>query len=139
MAETALQSNPLREGLRMHRAPDPCAMVIFGASGDLTARKLVPALYNLARQHMLPAGFSVIGCSKTKFTHEQFRDKIRAAVREDLKLSNQDDPVLDSFAGNIYYISDNFGDSGAYSQLTEFLSQLDHDHGTSGNRLFYLA
>jgi glucose-6-phosphate 1-dehydrogenase len=139
MAEAAPQPNPLREGIRMHRTPDPCAMVIFGASGDLTARKLVPALYNLARQHMLPAGFSVIGCSKTKFTHEQFRDKIRAAVREDLKLSTQDEPALESFTGNIYYLSDNYSEAAAFAQLTEFLNQLDRDHGTSGNRLFYLA
>lgn len=139
MADTILQPNPLREGMRMHRTPDPCAMVIFGASGDLTARKLVPALYNLARQHMLSAGFSVIGCSKTPFTHQQFRDKIRQAVREDLNLTEQDDPALDSFTANVHYISDNFGDAAAYSQLTEFLNQLDRDHGTSGNRLFYLA
>ena len=139
MTDVALQPNPLREGIRMHRTPEPCGMVIFGASGDLTARKLVPALYNLARQHMLPAGFSVIGCSKTKFTHQQFRDKMRKAVREDLNLSDPNDPVLDSFTGNIYYISDDFGDAAAYGQLSEFLSQLDRDHGTSGNRLFYLA
>src|SRR5947208_10164555 len=139
MPYTLTLPNPLREGIRMHRTPDPCALVIFGASGDLTARKLVPALHNLARQHMLPSGFSMIGCSKTPFTHEQFRDKMRKAVRQDLNLSGQDDPVLNSFTSNLYYISDDFGDPGAYSQLTEFLNQLDRDKGTSGNRLFYLA
>jgi glucose-6-phosphate 1-dehydrogenase len=139
MSDTLTLPNPLREGIRMHRTPDPCAVVIFGASGDLTARKLVPALYHLARQHMLPAGFSMIGCSKSKFTHEQFRDKMRKAVRQDLNLTEQDDPVLNSFTHNLYYISDDFGDPAAYSQLTAFLNQLDREKGTAGNRLFYLA
>ena len=139
MAETTALPNPLREGIRLGRTLDGCAMVIFGASGDLTARKLIPALYNLARHHMLPAGFSVIGCSKTPFTHEQFRDKMRKAVREDLNLPDGDDPVLNSFTGNLHYISDDFGDPAAYAQLEEFLNQLDRDRGAAGNRLFYLA
>lgn len=139
MANTAVLPNPLREGIRLGQTPDGCAMVIFGASGDLTARKLIPALYNLARHHMLPAGFNVIGCSKTPFTHEQFRDKMRKAVREDLNLPAGDDPVLNSFTSNLHYISDDFGDPAAYAQLTEFLNQLDRDKGTAGNRLFYLA
>ena len=139
MADIATLPNPLREGIRLGATLDGCAMVIFGASGDLTARKLIPALYNLARHHMLPPGFAVIGCSKTPFTHEQFRDKMCKAVREDLKLTDGDDPVLKSFASNIYYISDDFGDPSAYSQLTQFLNQLDRDNGTLGNRLFYLA
>src|SRR6266404_4297857 len=139
MAQTSVLPNPLREGIRLGRTPDGCAMVIFGASGDLTARKLMPALYNLARQHMLPPGFSVIGCAKTPFTHEQFREKMRRALLSELNLPDKDDPVLNSFTCNLYYISDNFGDAAAYGQLAEFLGRLDRDRGAAGNRLFYLA
>ena len=66
MPDTAELSNPLREGIRLRRTPDPCAMVIFGASGDLTERKLIPALFYLSRERMLPAGFSVIGCAPAR-------------------------------------------------------------------------
>ena len=65
MTSLPLTANPLREGLRLPRTPDPCAVVVFGATGDLTARKLVPALYNLARERLLPGGFSVVGDRKS--------------------------------------------------------------------------
>jgi glucose-6-phosphate 1-dehydrogenase len=139
MATTTLLPNPLRQGTRIRRTPDPCALVIFGASGDLTARKLIPALYQLSRERMLPAGFSVVGCSKTSYTHDQFREKMRAALKEDLKVPDDDAPVLDSFLNSVHYLSDNFGDAAAYSQLSDFLAQLDRERGASGNRLFYLA
>jgi glucose-6-phosphate 1-dehydrogenase len=69
MADTSVLPNPLREGIRMRRTPDPCAMVIFGASGDLTERKLLPALYYLACERLLPGGFSIIGCSRTPYSN----------------------------------------------------------------------
>src|SRR5712692_2087291 len=121
MAETSVLFNPLREGIRLQRMPDPCTMVIFGASGDLTERKLVPALYYLAREHLLPAGFSVIGCSKTPYTHEQFREKMRQAVRKYLDLPAGNDPYLDSFAEGVHYLTDDFGDADAYAQLSALL------------------
>jgi glucose-6-phosphate 1-dehydrogenase len=139
MAQTTLLPNPLREGLRLRRSPDPCAMVIFGASGDLTDRKLMPALYYLAREHMLPAGFSVIGCSRTAYSNEQFRQKIRQAIVTQLNLPAANDPILESFCSNLYYLTDNFGDRAAYSQLTDLCTRLDSEGKTAGNRLFYLA
>ncbi len=114
-------------------------MVIFGASGDLTERKLVPALYYLSRAGLLPDGFSVIGCAKTPYTDESFRDKMRKAVKKYLKVTADDEPALDSFTRDVHYISDDFGDLDAYSHLKELLDRLDNERGTCGNRLFYLA
>ncbi len=139
MADTMLLPNPLREGLRMRRAPQPCAMVIFGASGDLTERKLVPALYYLARERLLPAGFSVVGCSKTPYTDEQFREKMRQGIMKFLQLPGGKDPFLESFCNGIFYLADNFGDAPAYVRLGAALEKLDRERGTCGNRLFYLS
>ncbi|HET7842052.1 MAG TPA: glucose-6-phosphate dehydrogenase [Terriglobia bacterium] len=138
MAQVTLLPNPLREGMRMRRSPDPCVMVIFGASGDLTDRKLMPALYYLAREHMLPAGFSVIGCSRTPYSNEQFRKKVRQAIVTQLQV-NDNDPILESFCSNLYYLTDNFGDRAAYSQIVDLTRRLDSEGKTAGNRLFYLA
>jgi len=139
MSEAAVLTNPLREGNRIRRTPEPCAMVIFGASGDLTERKLVPALFYLARERMLPAGFSVIGCARTPATDDSFRAKMEQAVKRYLRLSAESDAFVQSFAKGIYYIADDFGDPAAYSQLNTLLDQLDRERGTCGNRLFYLA
>lgn len=138
MVETPLLPNPLREGLRLAKAPEACAMVIFGASGDLTERKLIPALYYLARERRLAVGFSVVGCARTFYTHDQFRAKMRQAL-EKLSAAGRDAALLESFAKGLFYIGDDFGDPKAYVQLATLLDQLDRERGTSGNRLFYLA
>ncbi|MBZ5516480.1 MAG: glucose-6-phosphate dehydrogenase, partial [Acidobacteriia bacterium] len=135
-----LLKNPLREGLQAHRSPEPCAMVVFGASGDLTERKIVPALYYLSRERLLPPGFSIIGCARTRFTHDQFREKMRDAVTEFLALPREEsESFIQGFGQGIFYIADNFSDPAAYGQLKGLLERLDHERGTSGNRLFYLA
>src|SRR5712692_10675045 len=139
MAETTVLPNPLREGLRIRKTPEPCAMVIFGASGDLTQRKLVPALFYLARERLLPAEFTVIGCSKTPYTHEQFRQKMRKALKEFSSLSAGDESLLESFTKGLFYISEDFSSAQAYGKLGEFLEQMDRERGTGGNRLFYLS
>ncbi|MGH9343236.1 MAG: glucose-6-phosphate dehydrogenase [Terriglobia bacterium] len=139
MAESnvATQSGPGESA--GHRVPAACAMVIFGASGDLTERKLVPALYYLSKAGLLPDGFSVIGCSKTPYTSESFRDKMRKAVKKYLEVPSGDDAALDAFTKDVHYIADDFGDQNSYTQLKELLDKLDKDRGTCGNRLFYLA
>src|SRR5271166_2149080 len=101
MPEIAELVNPLREGIRLRRTPAPCAMVIFGASGDLTKRKLIPALFYLSRERMLPAGFSVIGCARTPATDDSFRQDMGRAVKEYLKLSSDSDEFLESFSKGI--------------------------------------
>ncbi|MGH9395575.1 MAG: glucose-6-phosphate dehydrogenase [Terriglobia bacterium] len=139
MAESNVVTQPAPAEPAAHRVPAPCAMVIFGASGDLTERKLVPALYYLSRAGLLPEGFSVIGCAKTPYTDESFRDKMRKAVQKYLKVPAGDEPALDSFTRDVHYISDDFGDLDAYEQLKKLLDRLDKERGTCGNRLFYLA
>jgi glucose-6-phosphate 1-dehydrogenase len=139
MVETAVMTNPLRESMRIRRTPAPCAMAIFGASGDLTQRKLIPALYYLHCERLLPPGFSVIGCAKTPYTHEKFREAMAEAVRKFSEKSTVDEPSLTSFTKSLYYLTDNFGDAKAYAQLRDLLNKLDTERGTSGNRLFYLA
>jgi glucose-6-phosphate 1-dehydrogenase len=139
MPETELSPNPLREGIRLGRTPEPCVMVIFGASGDLTKRKLIPALYYLTREHMLPAGFSVIGCARTPSTNEGFRAEMREAVKKYLNLPNESAAFTQGFGDGLFYIADDFGDPKAYDQLKSLLDRLDQERGTSGNRLFYLS
>src|SRR5581483_11169590 len=74
--------NPLREGLRLERTPEPCVMVIFGASGDLTKRKLLPALYNLRRERLIPPGFSVVGFARSPMDDHQFRESMRDGINQ---------------------------------------------------------
>jgi len=139
MTEIATAPMPVREAVHSRRIPDPCAMVIFGASGDLTERKLVPALYYLARQQLLPAGFSVLGCARTSYTEDQFRDKMRRAITKFLGLPEGDDPLLESFLKGIFYLADDFGQAPAYGRLSAKLEELDRERGTKGSRLFYLS
>jgi len=131
--------NPLWEGIRIQRTPQPCVMVIFGASGDLTGRKLIPALFYLSRERMLPAGFSVIGCARTPATDESFREKMGEAITKYLNLSAESEALVESFVKSIYYIADDFSDPAGYVQLSTLLDRLDRERGTGGNRLFYLA
>ncbi|MEK7692614.1 MAG: glucose-6-phosphate dehydrogenase [Chloroflexota bacterium] len=131
-------ANPLRAGMRLHRAPDACAVVVFGATGDLTARKLMPALYNLARGRLLPGGFSVVGFARREKTDEQFRAEMKEAVAKFSREPLQDE-LWDSFARDLHYVSGKFDDLAAYTRLGERLGKQDHAHGAGGNRLFYLA
>ena len=76
------EQNPLLEGLRLRRRPDPCILVIFGASGDLTSKKLLPALYALAVRDLLPENFGVVGAARTTETHDEFRERMKESVKE---------------------------------------------------------
>lgn len=130
--------NPLREGLRAQRIPDPCAMVIFGASGDLTYRKLIPALYDLSFERLLPAGFSVVGFAHRDFTTESFRAHMREGV-ERFARRPLDAGVWDVFQEGLSYIRGSFTEPDDYPPLMTELERLDAERGTLGNRLFYLA
>jgi glucose-6-phosphate 1-dehydrogenase len=121
------------------RIPSGCAMVIFGASGDLTERKLIPALYYLFRANLLPENFLVVGCAKTQFSEDEFRLKMRHAVKKYLGALADDDDLLANFVRKICYVSDDFGSDQAYAELKNTLDDLDQKAGTNGNRLFYLA
>ncbi|MEE8160747.1 MAG: glucose-6-phosphate dehydrogenase [Acidobacteriota bacterium] len=130
--------NPLREGLRLERTPEPCTVVIFGASGDLTQRKLLPALYNLARQNLLPSGFSIVGTGRTAMTDKEFRGRMKRAVQQ-FGNSNFDSRIWEAFTSGIFYHPSDPGDKGSFESLSYHLSQVDQQRRTSGNRLFYLS
>ena len=134
-----LTANPLREGLQVERTPEPNTVVIFGASGDLTKRKLVPALYNLDLERLLPNNFAVVGFARRPIPHDDFRKQMLEGVNAFSRNRPAQPEVWDNFAQNIFYSPGNFDDPEAYRQLAALLDQLDRERGTSGNRLFYLA
>lgn len=131
--------NPLREGLRIKHSPEPCVMVIFGATGDLTHRKLLPALYNLALEHPLPAGFSVIGFARRPYNDEIFRKQALDSINQFSRQKPVNPQVWENFEAGIYYLQSDFNDPKGYSKLAEKLNELDKTRGTSGNRIFYLS
>src|SRR6059058_5141786 len=109
------QTNPLREGLSTRAVPQPCGIVIFGATGDLTHRKLVPALYNLAADGDLPPAVAIVGFARRKKSDEEFRRDLEQATR---KLSRQvvRDEIWKTFAQSIFYHQSEFGDESGYRQ-----------------------
>jgi glucose-6-phosphate 1-dehydrogenase len=113
-------------------------MVVFGATGDLTKRKLVPALYNLAKDNLLSKEFALVGVSRDELTTEEFRDQVSAEIRE--FATTQVDPDLwHWFARRIYFVTGTFDDPDTYQRLTALLGKIDHEHGTRGNYFYYLA
>jgi glucose-6-phosphate 1-dehydrogenase len=113
-------------------------MVIFGASGDLTRRKLLPALYNLAEDGLLPEKFAVVGVARPVMSEEQFRTQMTGAIEKTEKHSPAPE-VWAKVGGRLHYINGEFDDSQLYLNLKEMLAALDKRYGTLGNYLFYLA
>jgi len=111
----------------------PCGIIIFGASGDLTYRKLIPALYNLFNRNLLPDDFFVLGCARTPMTDDEFRNK----ARESLKITDQS--MLDKFIGRFSYHAGDYNDSATYVSMSQKLDELDRVFLTKGNRIFYFA
>jgi glucose-6-phosphate 1-dehydrogenase len=116
----------------------PCAIVIFGAGGDLTKRKLIPALYNLAKGKLLPDNFAIIGVSREDFSTEIYRQRSTEEIRQ-FSTSGVDNASWDWFAKRLYYLPGNFKDAAWYAQLGQFLARVTQEQGTKGNTLFYLA
>jgi glucose-6-phosphate 1-dehydrogenase len=137
--DTATIENPLRSGLRIGRTPEPCTMVIFGATGDLTSRKLVPALYNLARERRLPGGFSVVGFARREWDDAHFRQVLLDGVDANSRNGAAEPALWESFAAGLFYHRATFDDPAAYRTLAERLGHIDAERGTGGNRVFYLA
>lgn len=137
-SEAQKSQNPLRVGLQLERVPPPCTMVIFGVSGDLTARKLMPSLYDLAVGHPLPEGFSVVGVSHRDWSDDDFRCEMRKSVDE-----GAHNPVTEEswnlFAKGLYYVKGDFNAEDTYTRLKERLETVDAERRANGNRLFYLA
>ena len=121
------------------KATEPCIMVIFGATGDLTARKLMPAVYQLHREGMLPSTFSCVAFARRDKTDESFREDMHKAVQEHARIKPIDENAWNSFAQNLHYYKSDFDSDEGYDGLKKYLEDIDAKQGTKGNRLFYLA
>ncbi len=132
------EQNPLLEGLRLRRRPDPCILVIFGASGDLTTKKLMPALYSLAVRGLLPERFGIVGAARTQETDDEFRDRMKQAVVDHAR-DPFDQEVWDRLADGIRYSTLDFADDEGEDELRDVLNELDGRLGTVGNRVYYFA
>ncbi|MFL5717634.1 MAG: glucose-6-phosphate dehydrogenase [Chloroflexota bacterium] len=131
--------NVLRDGLRLERVPDPSIVVLFGATGDLAHRKVIPALYHLWRTNLLPHEFLLVAIGRRAYTDETFRAEIQTALEKYSRVLPLDVDAWESFAKRIEYLQFDFGDPKGFDTLSEYLDTHDAEHGTRGNRLFYLA
>src|ERR1700722_4419843 len=127
------EANPFVDPLRFERRAPPCAVVIFGANGDLTKRKLLPALYRLAYERRIPPNFAVIGNSRTPMTDDEFREKMRESVEHFLEDSPFEADLWESFAKNLFYIAGDLGSIDLYQKLGSKLAELENSHQTGGN------
>jgi glucose-6-phosphate 1-dehydrogenase len=138
-AAEATASNPLSEGLHEYRVIDPALMVIFGATGDLANRKLLPAIYNLAAQRLLPAGFAVIGVARDDRADADFRKLVGDSIRRNSRTQPVNETVLKSLLEGVRYQQLNFDDTGGFRKLDQFLDQVATERHTAGNRVYYCA
>ncbi len=134
-------TNPLRAGPRLGRAPEPLSIVIFGATGDLTARKLVPSLFSLAQEGQLPPAFNVVGFARRDWSHDHFRERMFEAAQE----HSRHDPgagngsMWQSFARNLTYVQGHFDERERFRILDGYLSDLAAANHMPDNRVYYLA
>ncbi len=133
-----LLENPFRVGLRQERTPEPLILVIFGASGDLTQRKLVPALYQMKRERRLPAEMTIVGVARREWSDAHFREQMRQGI-EEFSDGIGNEELWADFAAGLYYCSGNMDEAESYEKLKARLEELDGKRGTRGNRVFYLA
>ncbi len=130
--------NPLREGLRLERVPDPVCLVLFGATGDLAHRKVMPALYQLWRTNLLPHEFMLVAVGRRSYADDVFRAEIGQALGVFSRVPIEDRPLAE-FLSRIVYHQGDFADPDAFDRLSVRLEAIDEERGTGGNRLFYLA
>jgi len=135
---TAPDANPLRKGLHLERVPDPHVMVLFGGTGDLSRRRVFPALAQLWRTNLLPQDWMLLAMGRRPYDDATFRDEVRASLREYSRVPLED-AVERQFLERIAYHRGDFDAPATYDALVERLAALDADHATAGNRLYYLA
>jgi len=135
MAQAEVLSKPQRPP---GRVADPCIMVIFGAAGDLTRRKLIPALYNLAKAQLLSHEFAILGVAHSPMSDDDFRKKLGDEIKE-YAGNDVDQDIWKWFDERLHYVTGDFGDKDIYSHLKTAIEKLDQEHSTRGNYFFYLA
>src|SRR3954467_12328917 len=134
---TQVFENPLTEGLE--RLPvHPTTLVIFGASGDLAKRKLLPAIYNLAHEGALPERFNLIGCARSDWSDDEFREVAKEAIKK-FSRRDSDETVLDSLLSRARYVSGSFDDATVFSRIADIAEEEDEEAGLAFNRVFYLS
>src|SRR4051812_37810709 len=133
------EPNLLLDPLRFERRVPPCIIVIFGANGDLTKRKLLPALYRLAYERRIPPNFAVIGNSRTEMSDDDFRAKMRESVEKFLENSPFDEALWNDFEKNLFYLAGDITKPEMFEALKKRLEDIDGTHQTEGNVLFYLS
>ena len=131
--------NPLRAGLRIERVPDPHVVVLFGATGDLAHRKVVPALFHLWVGNLLPERFALVCFGRRPFSDQEMRTALRASLDKHARITPVDEERWASFASRITYHQGGFDEPAAYASLSTKLAAIDTASGTDGNRLYYLA
>ena len=129
----------LQDPLRFQRKTPPCTVVIFGANGDLTKRKLMPALYRLAYERRLAHGFAVIGISRTPMSDDEFRDRMKESVKKFLEDSPFDEELWKSFAAGLYYMAGDVADPATYQKLDGCLKTAKAARQSGENVLYYLS
>src|SRR5260221_8638635 len=132
---TAATVSGQEEHEQIGKVAGPCVMVLFGASGDLTKRKLVPALYHLVKAKLLPKTFAVVGVAFDDLTREQFRDQVTSFLHP----GDRGTEEFQWFIDRLYYLRGEFGSPATYSALATQLAGVDREHRTQANYLFYLA
>jgi glucose-6-phosphate 1-dehydrogenase len=115
---------------------DPSMLVIIGASGDLTARKIVPALFNLFQKGVLPSSFPIVGCARTKLSNQEFRHKMKKAL---MRAGIFDGSIWESFSRLLHYQAIDYRDQNSFTSFAETVRALDIEYDTKGNRIFYLS
>jgi len=136
---TFIDTNPLRAGLDSNRIAEPCNIIFFGASGDLTKRMLMPAMYNLRLGGILPTNFGIVGFSRSEYTDDEFRDEMKGSIDAFSRSGPATDPMWSDFAQRLSYVSGDFSSAESFIRLKEHLEENDERLGTAGNRLFYLS
>lgn len=139
MTEDPYFTNPLVEPNRSFKTAESCILVIFGATGDLTARKLIPALYNLARDGQLPGHFACVGFARRPKSHDDFRQEMLEALNNFSRSKPIDQQLWKTFKEQLYYVQSEFHEDNGYEKLDLFLKKLDSQLGTKGNRVYYLS
>ena len=125
--------------MRLDRTAEPCVVMIFGATGDLTKRKLLPALYRLTQQRLVPGEFAILGTSRQPLSDDEFRELMKQAIAEFGSDEALDESTWESFAKRLFYLVGDFSDPSLYQSLKTRLAELDEKFDTRGNRIFYLA
>ncbi|HKO99032.1 MAG TPA: glucose-6-phosphate dehydrogenase [Pyrinomonadaceae bacterium] len=125
--------------MRLEVTAPPCVTVIFGATGDLTRRKLLPALFRLSQQRLLPSEFAILGTARNSMTDDEFRAMLKQAVTEFGSEDALDESAWESFAKRMFYVGGEFSEIATYQNIGNRLEEIDKEHQTQGNRIFYLA